>query len=349
MSLYEKSGVFLLNRLDPEFAHKLAIKALRFGLAPRTRVPTPKRLSTTVAGLALPNPFGLAAGVDKSAEVASPLIKAGFGFVEVGAATPYPQKGNPPPRLFRLRDHDAVINRLGFNNAGMAVVAGRLARRTDDGIIGLNLGANADSDDVANDFATVLEICGANLDFATINVSSPNTSGLRQHQERDSLERVLDRVLHTRDTLPKNIPIFLKISPDLDDAALRDITEVVLEKEIDGIIATNTTVSREGLSERCKSYEGGLSGRPLFRRSTEVLGKLYIGLEGRVPLIGVGGIFSAEDAYKKIRAGANAVQVHTALYYRGLSLVRDLVVDLDKLLERDGFTTVADAVGADHR
>ncbi|MHC9236386.1 quinone-dependent dihydroorotate dehydrogenase [Pseudooceanicola sp. 502str34] len=345
MNPLESLGLGVMQRMDPERAHKLALLALRTGAVPLSGLVTSPRLRTQVAGLSLANPVGLAAGFDKNAEALSPLSRAAFGFLEVGAVTPRPQPGNPKPRLFRLTEDNAVINRFGFNNEGMEVVGTRLAQRPRDAVIGLNLGANKDSEDRPGDFVKVLEHCAAHLDFATVNVSSPNTEKLRDLQGKAALSALLARVLEARDALPRPIPIFLKIAPDLSTEELADVAEVALSAPVDAVIATNTTLRRDGLLSRHKDQAGGLSGAPLFDLSTRQLARLAKLTEGRVPLIGVGGISSAGEAYAKIRAGASAVQLYSALAYRGLSLAGDIARGLDRLLEQDGFATVAEAVG----
>jgi dihydroorotate dehydrogenase len=345
MSVGERVVLPLLRRLDPETAHGLALAALRAGLGPRRGPVASPRLATRLAGLELPNPLGLAAGLDKNARAVASLLAAGFGFVEVGAATPRPQEGNPRPRLFRLAEDRAVINRFGFNNDGVAAIAARLAARAPGGVLGLNLGANKTSADRAADFAEVLAHAGPFIDFATVNVSSPNTERLRDLQGRAALADLLAGVAAANAALPRPVALFLKIAPDLDDRELADVAEVALEAGIAGIVATNTTLAREGLGSRHAGEAGGLSGRPLFRRSTVVLAKLHVMTEGRMPLIGVGGVGSAEDAYAKIRAGASVVQLYTALVYSGLGLVPRILEGLDGLLARDGFATVAEAVG----
>lgn len=346
MKLTEKLALAALHRLDPETAHGLSVRALKSGLAPAPGPITSLRLRTQLAGLNLPNPVGLAAGFDKNGEVLAPLSRAGFGFIEVGAVTPRPQPGNPKPRLFRLTEDQAAINRFGFNNAGMHAMAQRLANRPKDAVIGLNLGANKDSTDRAQDFAQVLAHCGAYLDFATVNVSSPNTEKLRDLQGKAALGALLAGVIETRDALDRPIPVFLKIAPDLTDAELQDISDVARETRVDAVIATNTTLSREGLINRHKDQAGGLSGAPLFEKSTRVLARLSQLTDGKIPLIGVGGIGTAEQAYAKICAGATAVQFYTAMVYGGLSLAAEIARGLDQLLARDGFGTVAEAVGS---
>lgn len=350
MTAVERLGLWALHRMDPERAHHLSLRALRSGLVPLPGPVTSPRLATVVARMALPNPVGLAAGYDKNATAVAPLGRAGFGFVEVGAATPRAQPGNPQPRLFRLSEDRAVINRFGFNNDGTDAIAARLA-----GLppaprlvpIGLNLGANKDSADRAADFARVLAVAGPHIDFATVNVSSPNTEKLRDLQGRAALAALLDGVLATRDGLSRRIPVFLKIAPDLTDGELADVADVAMTAGIDGIIATNTTLDRAGLISAHRDEMGGLSGKPLFEKSTRVLARLSQLTDGRLPLIGVGGISSAEDAYAKIRAGASAVQLYSALVWGGLGLVADIALGVERLLARDGFTRVADAVGTD--
>jgi len=345
MTPLERAGLALFHRIDPERAHTLSLAALKTGLVPLPGAVTTPRLATEVAGLRLPNPLGLAAGYDKNAEALAPLARAGFGFVEVGAATPRPQPGNPRPRLFRLTEDRAAINRFGFNNDGMVAIGARLAARPEGAVIGLNLGANKDSADRAKDYAAVLAHCGAHVDFATVNVSSPNTEKLRDLQGKAALSALLAGVMEARAGLAKPIPVFLKIAPDLSDAELAEIAAVSLASGLSGIVATNTTLARGGLTSPDAGQAGGLSGAPLFARSTRVLARLSDLTGGQLPLIGVGGVGSAEEAYAKIRAGASAVQLYTALVYRGLSLVGEIARGLDRLLARDGFATVAEAVG----
>ncbi|MCO8144254.1 quinone-dependent dihydroorotate dehydrogenase [Rhodovulum tesquicola] len=345
MTPLERAGLALLHRMAPERAHGLSLTALRAGLVPLPGAITSDRLATDLAGLALPNPVGLAAGYDKNAVALGPLARAGFGFVEVGAATPRPQPGNPRPRLFRLSEDRAAINRFGFNNEGMVAIGARLAARPEGAVVGLNLGANKDSADRAADFAAVLAHCGAHVDFATVNVSSPNTERLRDLQGRAALSALLAGVMAARAGLARPIPVFLKIAPDLSDAEIDEIAGVALEAGISGIVATNTTLARGELTSRHAGEAGGLSGAPLFARSTRVLARLSVATGGRLPLIGVGGVGSAEDAYAKIRAGARAVQLYTALVYGGLGLVAQIVQGLEGLLARDGFANVAEAVG----
>lgn len=347
MNLYERFGMWMLHRFDAETAHWLSLMALKAGVAPMPGLHTSPALATTVAGLHLPNPVGLAAGYDKSAEVVDALARSGFGFVELGAVTPEPQPGNPKPRLFRLYEDAAIINRMGFNNDGMEAVALRLSRRSHRHPVpvGLNLGANKDSDDRAGDFARVFAACGQHVDFVTVNVSSPNTERLRDLQGPQALKALLDRVFEVREGMDKYTPVFVKIAPDLNDEEIEAIVEVAHSVRLDGIVATNTTLARDGLSSPNAREAGGLSGKPLFEKSTRVLARLSALTEGHLPLIGVGGIATAEDAYAKITAGAAAIQLYTALIFRGLSLVDEITRGLETLLARDGHANVADAVG----
>ncbi|MEM8774055.1 MAG: quinone-dependent dihydroorotate dehydrogenase [Pseudomonadota bacterium] len=346
MRVIDRLGLGLLHRIDPEKAHDLALQAMRYGVVPLPGEVTSTRLKTEIAGLKLSNPLGLAAGFDKNARALGSLGNAGFGFVEVGAVTPKPQPGNAKPRLFRLSEDQAVINRFGFNNDGMEQVVTRLQQRPPRGVIGLNLGANKDSTDRAEDYATVLSCCGPHLDFATVNVSSPNTENLRDLQGAEALSALLKGVNDAREMLQRPIPIFLKIAPDLSDTELSEIVDVAKQAKLAGIIATNTTLSREGLRSLQKNEKGGLSGAPLFERSTRVLAKLSQLTESKMTLIGVGGVTTSEDAYAKIRAGAHAVQLYSALVYHGIGLVAQIVSGLDEILTRDGYQSVSDAVGS---
>lgn len=339
----EQLGLKALHRIDPETAHGLAMAALRTPFVALPGPVTSTRLRTSLAGLDLPNPVGLAAGFDKNATAIAPLSQAGFGWIEVGAATPLPQPGNPRPRVFRLSEDRAAINRFGFNNDGMEAISDRLAHRPKGVPVGLNLGANKDSANKAEDFAKVLEQCRDHIDFATVNVSSPNTEKLRDLQGPMALAALLDGVMQVR----KSVPVFLKIAPDLTDQDLADIAKVAEGAAVAAIITTNTTLDRTGLRSRHATEAGGLSGAPLFEKSTRVLAKL--GSLTDIPLVGVGGIASADQAYAKIRAGASAVQLYTGLIYGGLSLAARIAQDLDKLLARDGFATVSEAVGTDNQ
>ncbi|GFE65459.1 quinone-dependent dihydroorotate dehydrogenase [Litoreibacter roseus] len=343
MTFIQSAGLALLRRFDPETAHGLALKAVNAGLVPLPGPVKSPRLATTVCGLDLPNPVGLAAGFDKNAQAVDALARAGFGFLEVGAATPRAQPGNPKPRLFRLAEDKAAINRFGFNNDGMDQIASRLARRTRSIPVGLNLGANKDSTDKAKDFATVLRTTGHVVDFATVNVSSPNTEKLRDLQGADALRGLLRDIVEVREDLTLPIPIFLKIAPDLETEEIAQIAEVATDTKIDGLIATNTTLSRDQLTSDLRTEIGGLSGQPLFERSTRVLAQLSSQTD--LPIIGVGGVASAEQAFQKIRAGASAVQLYTGMVYGGLALAESIPHGLNQLLSENGFDTVAGAVG----
>lgn len=339
-AMIEALGLSALRRIDPEAAHSLAIRALRAGLTPRPGPVTSPRLATTVAGVEMPNPVGLAAGFDKNATAVAPLSAAGFGFIEVGAATPLPQPGNDKPRLFRLTEDRAAINRFGFNNDGMEAICARLAQVKRTIPVGLNLGANKTSTDRAADFAQVMEAARDHVDFATVNVSSPNTERLRDLQGKAALAGLLDGVMAVRG----DTPVMLKIAPDLTEAEIEDVAQVASDAGVAAIIATNTTLSREGLRSAHAAQAGGLSGAPLFEKSTRVLARLSTLTE--VPIIGVGGISNADQAYAKICAGACAVQLYTALVFGGLSLVAEIAKGIDERLTRDGFANVAQAVGS---
>jgi dihydroorotate dehydrogenase len=340
-----------LRALDPETAHRLAVVALKRGLVPGR---PPVGLPVDVLWLRFPNPVGLAAGFDKHAEAPDALIRLGFGFVEVGSVTPRPQGGNPKPRVFRLDADRAVINRYGFNSEGLEAVARRLAARHGrGGIVGANLGANKDSPDPVSDYVAGLDRLHGLADYFVINVSSPNTPGLRALQARESLSQLLDAVLDTRArrTAPgaRPVPLLLKIAPDLDSGERRAIAEVAVARGIDGMIVSNTTLARPELRDAARGESGGLSGAPLFAPSTALLAEMYRLTEGRLVLVGVGGVGSGRDAYTKIRAGASLVQVYTALVFDGPGLVVRIGRELAALLRADGFVSVADAVGADVR
>ncbi len=349
MRLIERAGLRALHCLDPERAHGLALSALKASLGPKGGPVTSPRLATHIAGLDLPNPIGIAAGFDKNAEVIRPALAAGPGFVEIGAVTPRPQPGNPRPRLFRLPEDRAAINRFGFNNDGMAAVAPRLAAargvRRGAGVVGVNLGANKESADKAQDYVTVLTALWDHADFFTVNVSSPNTEKLRDLQGRAALDALLTRVMVAKADLGGAKPVFLKIAPDLTEAEIADIAELALTHRLDAVIATNTTLARDGLASRHRDQAGGLSGEPLFERSTAILCQLYRRTEGNLPLIGVGGVGSAEQAMAKIRAGASAVQLYTAMIYRGISLPGRIARGLDAIMVRDGISHISEIVG----
>ncbi len=343
-----------LRCLDPETAHSLALMALSLGLAPPvTAVPRPI-LKTRVWGLEFDNPVGLAAGFDKDAQVPGAVLGLGFGFTEVGSVTPRPQPGNPKPRLFRLTEDRAVINRMGFNNRGHDAMAARLAKfragPMGRGIAGVNLGRNKDSTDEVRDYVLGVERLGALASYLVVNVSSPNTPGLRTLQDRGPLTALLTAVKAARDGLANRPPLLVKIAPDLASADLEDIAAVAADVGIDGIIATNTTISRPaGLRDQQKGQIGGLSGAPLKAMAKGVISDLYQLVGRDIPLIGVGGIATGADAYARIRAGASLVQIYSALVFEGPYLAARIAAELADLLERDGFKSVAAAVGADHR
>lgn len=337
----------LLFTLSPEMAHGLALRALKLGLFSNS-VSLPASLATRVFGMDFPSPVGLAAGFDKNAEALDALLGTGFGFIEEGTCTPRPQLGNPRPRIFRLGEDKAVINRLGFPSCGKEVFIANLKKRTHRGIMGVNIVKNRDSADAVADYVTLLEALAPYADYIAINVSSPNTKGLRDLQGKQALFALLSALIEKRAVMQSRIPLLLKIAPDLSEAEQEAIAEVALAKHIDGLIVSNTSVSRpESLRNRNKAEQGGLSGRPLFAPSTKVLRNMYRLTEGKIPLIGVGGIASGEDAYGKIRAGATLVQLYTGLVYHGFGLISQIHAELARLLERDGFKGVAEAVGTE--
>lgn len=356
MDLYGLARPFL-PFVSPETAHGLTVRALAAGLRPVRPAPDDPVLASRLWGMDFPNPVGLAAGFDKHAEVVDAVLGLGFGYVEAGSVTPRPQPGNPKPRLFRLDEDEAVINRFGFNSEGLGPFVERLARRRAagaTGIVGANLGKNKETANAADDYdAGIRATCGL-ADYLVCNLSSPNTPGLRALQARSEMAAVIATARNARDETivepAKRPPLLVKIAPDLDDAALADIAEVVLEEKVDGVIIGNTTLSRPAsLRSRHKGETGGLSGRPLMTLSTERLGAFARLVEGRVPLIGCGGIASGADAYAKIRAGASLVQLYSALVFQGPALVGRIKADLAARLKADGFSSLAQAVGADLR
>ncbi len=344
----------LWRRLPPEAAHQLSIRAFKAGLG-RLLVglavarPDPPILAQRLWGLDFASPIGLAAGYDKDARVPQRMLQLGFGFVEVGTVTPRPQRGNPKPRLFRLDKDRAVINRMGFNSGGLDRVVDRLSRRARTGIVGLNLGKNRDSADAAADYEEGVRRAARLVDYLVVNISSPNTPGLRELQGRAALVALLHRMVEARAKTACPTPLLLKIAPDLTSAERRDIAEVALDAGIDGLIVSNTTVERPaGLRSRHRGEAGGLSGRPLFAASTALLADMYRLTQGRLPIVGVGGVASADDAYAKIRAGASLVQLYTALVFDGPGVVTRIKTGLTELLLRDGFASIDAAVGSAH-
>ena len=347
-----------LHLVDPERAHTLAISALKHGLLRPHAAPDDPVLATQVWGLSFANPIGLAAGFDKQAEVIDPMLGFGFGFVEAGTVTPEPQPGNPRKRLFRLDEDEAVINRFGFNSEGLAAFAQRLAERRKGahapGIVGANVGKNRDSADAAADYAKGVATVTPAADYIVVNLSSPNTPGLRGLQARAPIEDLLRRALAARagaaSVAGRPPPLLAKVGPDLDDGQLQDIADVALATGIDGLIVGNTTLARSAtLRSRDRDEAGGLSGKPLMAPSTACLRQFYRVTAGRIPIIGCGGVASGADAYAKIRAGASLVQLYTALVFRGPGLAATIKRDLAKLLRADGFSHVGEAVGVDER
>lgn len=347
MSVLDRLGRKALFAFDPETAHDLSIAALKTGF-PLCRAPAPSpRIAVSVAGLEFPNPLGMAAGYDKNAEVPDALLGLGFGFVEVGTATPLPQSGNLKPRIFRLTRDRAVINRLGFNNEGHERVLERLRQRRDrPGIVGVNIGANKDSSDRVADYELGVRRLAGLASYLTVNISSPNTPGLRNLQARESLAELLSRVVAARDERVqppgRRVPLFLKIAPDLEDADLDDVAAEVEDKGLDGLIVSNTTLSRTGLTEGQASEAGGLSGRPLFHRSTMVLAKMRQRLGPQPVIIGAGGVYSVETALEKIRAGADLVQLYTGMIYAGPSLPGEIVRGMARYVEVEGLANIRD-------
>ena len=343
-----------LRLLPPETAHGLTLAALSAGLgcvfAARATA-DPPQLRQRLWGLEFPNPVGLAAGFDKDGRAVDAMLGIGFGFVEVGTVTPRPQPGNPKPRLFRLDADAAVINRLGFNSGGLDAALTRLRRRAGwPGIVGVNIGKNRDSSDAAADYVEGIRRAAPLADYLVVNVSSPNTPGLRDLQRRAPLEDLLHRLTAARRESGFSPPLLVKIAPDLNPGEREDIAAVVLAAGIDGIVVANTTLARPaGLTSRYRGETGGLSGRPLFAPSTALLAGMYRLTQGRLPLVAVGGVGSAAEAYAKIRAGASLVQLYTALVFAGPGLVGRIKTGLAECLRRDGFAAISDAVGADHR
>ncbi len=348
IGLFDRIARPLLRALNPEDAHALAVKALK--IAPLSRVTDDGRLAVRAFGLNFPNPVGIAAGFDKNAEVPDALLRLGFSFVEIGTVTPQPQAGNPRPRLFRLDADSAVINRLGFNNDGAAAVLGRLAARADGGgIIGVNIGANKATEDRAADYVRLIETFAPVASFFTVNISSPNTPGLRDLQQSAALDDLLARVVEARDGVSKRAgptPVLLKIAPDLSLNDLDDLVGVARARRIDGMIVSNTTIGRPvDLRDGKAKEHGGLSGRPLFALSTRMLAEAYVRAEGAFGLIGAGGIDSGAAALAKIKAGANLLQLYTGLIFRGLGLIAEIKADIAGALRPGRSERLADLVG----
>jgi dihydroorotate dehydrogenase len=349
IELFDRLARRVLHILDPEDGHRLALRALN--LAPLRRSVDAPALAVSAFGLRFPNPVGVAAGFDKNAEAADAVLRAGFGFAEIGTVTPLPQAGNPRPRLFRLSADEAVINRMGFNNDGHVAVRARLAARRGGGIVGVNIGANKDAQDRAADYLAGIAAFAGLASYFTVNVSSPNTPGLRDLQQRAALDDLLSRVLAARDLNPAvaKTPVLLKIAPDLALGDLDDAVGVARRRGVDGMIVSNTTLARPAsLGERATAQEaGGLSGRPLFPLATRMLAETFVRVESAFPLIGVGGIHSGETALAKIRAGATLVQLYTGLVYGGLSLANEIKQHLADAVRSDQAGSIAKLIGRD--
>ncbi|ABQ33055.1 quinone-dependent dihydroorotate dehydrogenase [Bradyrhizobium sp. BTAi1] len=349
---FDQLSLPLLRWLDAEDAHRLAIQGLKLLPAIKPR-PDDAKLAVRAFGLNFPNPVGMAAGFDKNAEVPDALLRLGFGFVEIGSVTPRPQSGNPRPRLFRLERDEAVVNRMGFNNDGAEIVLRRLAGRANQGgIVGVNVGANKDSADRVADYVRLIETFAPVASYFTVNISSPNTPGLRNLQQAAQLNELLSKVLEARDRVRRkagDTPVLLKIAPDLSLAELDDVVHVARSRGVDGMIVSNTTLARpNSLREQLRAKEqGGLSGRPLFRLSTRMVAETFVRVEGAFPLIGVGGIDSGGAALTKIRAGASLIQLYSSLVYKGLGLVESIKADLTSTLLRTGRDSLSEIVGAD--
>ena len=338
----------VLARLDPERAHRLTVRALSL-LPARTSAASNPQLAITVAGLRFANPLGMAAGFDKDAEVPAQLFGLGFGFVEIGSLTPQPQAGNPQPRLFRLHEDGAVINRMGFNNCGAAAAAARIAalraRGPLAGPLGINIGANKDSADRVADYRLMAQAMAPLADYLAVNISSPNTPGLRALQDEGALTGLLDAVVEGRGA--HRTPIFLKVAPDLETADIDAIARIALDRRLDALIVANTTVSRPALRSRHADETGGLSGAPLKALALQTLRSFRRATGGAIPLVGVGGIATAADAWERIRAGASLVQLYSALVYGGPGLPRRMLREIEAMMRRDGFSSVAEAVGSE--
>jgi len=338
---------FLFN-LDPETAHDLAIKSLKFNFFPSKmfEVEDEQMLNIELLGKNFPNPIGLAAGFDKSAEAYNPLLKLGFGFVEVGTVTPLKQLGNPKPRIFRLEDDGALINRLGFNNDGIEIIKNRIKSNEKKGILGINIGPNKDTEDQKTDFCLGLKNFFDIADYITINISSPNTEGLRDFHDQEKLKDLLLTLNTIKKDNKTNIPLLLKVSPDIQDNHIFEIADAATRSGISAIILTNTTDSnRDNLVSKIKKEEGGLSGEPLQQISTNMIKKFYKQLNGKIPIIGVGGVNSGKSAYEKIIAGASLLQLYTGFIYRGPSIAKDIKKELIQILKAEGIKNITEAVG----
>ena len=337
-----------LFKLDPETTHDLAIKSLKFNYLPRKmfEVEDEQILNIELLGKNFPNPIGLAAGFDKSGEVYNSLLKFGFGFIEIGTVTPLKQFGNPKPRIFRLEDDSALINRLGFNNDGIEIIKNRIKSEKKKGVVGINIGPNKNTKDQKNDFCIGLKNFFDIADYITVNISSPNTEGLRDFHDQEKLEDLLLALNKIKSENKINIPLLLKISPDIKDNHISEIADTAIKNDISGIILTNTTNSnKDKLISDFKKEEGGLSGEPLQQISTNMIKKFYKQLNGKIPIIGVGGINSGKSAYEKIIAGASLLQLYTGLVYKGPSIVKNIKKELIQILKVEGLNNIKDAIG----
>lgn len=350
---YKNIVVPLVQRVDPEIAHSIAVYALKWRLLSKEKSEDPVLLRTYVWDMIFKNPLGIAAGFDKQGEAIEGLHDIGFGFIEIGSVTPKPQPGNPKPRVFRLLEDKAIVNRYGFNSDGHDIVWERIKQLRENkdftGIIGINLGKNKDSSDAVQDYINGIKKFADVVDYFVINVSSPNTPGLRNLQNKKELETLLTKVNNTRKAINSQQPLLLKLAPDLSDSELQDVADVVLQPntKVDGLILCNTTTQRINLINVNQTESGGLSGAPLTDISTKIISDMYKRTKGKIPIIGVGGVFSGEDAYHKIKAGASLVQVYTSYIYNGPPIVGRIKRELNEILEKDGFTSVREAVGKD--
>jgi dihydroorotate dehydrogenase len=340
---------FLFN-IDPETAHDLAIKSLKLNFLPNQifKVEDEEILNINIFGKSFSNPIGLAAGFDKSAEVYNSLLKFGFGFIEVGTVTPLKQYGNPKPRIFRLEEDAAMINRLGFNNDGIEIIKNRIKLNKKKGILGINIGPNKNTKDQKNDFYLGLKGFFELADYITINISSPNTPELRNFHDQAKLKDLLTNLNKIKNKNKTNVPLLLKVSPDINDDYIYEISDIAIKNNISGMVLTNTTVSsRENLISNSKAEQGGLSGEPLHKISTNIIKKFYKQLNGKIPIIGVGGIISGKTAYEKITAGASLLQLYTSLIYKGPLIVKNIKKELIQILKSDGFNNIKEAIGKD--
>ncbi|MFK7839351.1 MAG: quinone-dependent dihydroorotate dehydrogenase [Bdellovibrionales bacterium] len=353
MSFFYKVGRSVLFQMDPEVAHNITIRAMKSGIMPCVKIANDDALAQDIFGLRFTNPIGLAAGFDKNAEVIDPVLKTGFGFTEVGTVTPKPQDGNDKPRVFRDIKNEAVINRMGFPNGGMDVFEKNFKafekNKHPTGIVGINIGMNKTQTNPAVDYAALIQRFAKDADYLTINISSPNTPGLRDLQSREPLMDLLDAVQKAKKDVNADTPVLVKFAPDLDDAKIEELSQCAIDGNVDGIIVSNTTLDRpDYLQDGFRDEKGGLSGAPLAEKSTHALRQFASHLKGKIPIIGVGGVSDAEDAYAKIKAGASLVQLYTGLIYKGPNIARDINVGLLECLRRDGYTHISEAVGADH-